>query len=236
MCWQFRLLLFKQLDGCFYRSIQLFYTVSIDFPHSWSRLHTFHAWYGNFLSSKNFVRFFAVSLFWNESSFSPFQQLRHFGFDILIDVLGFFTCSSSPFVYCYFGKNSTDCYANMADRLYEINWQHIPIDLQKYFILIIGNMQRPLFYHGFQIFVVNLETFQQVRKKISLFDSAARLIRNSCTHLLYYHWAIICDVKSQKASSHWTKLSQFSFDFPFIRQIFRKIITFYMMFKTFTSE
>lgn len=108
---------------------------------------------------------FSANFSWYKSFCAIFQQIQHLGFDICILVLGFFTCSSSPFMYCYFGKNSSDCYANMGDRLYETNWQHIPIDLQKYFIIIIGNMQRPLYYHGFQIFTVNLETFQQVTRK-----------------------------------------------------------------------
>lgn len=94
-----------------------------------------------------------------------FQQVQHFGFDILIILIGFLVCTSSPFVYCYYGKITTDCYANMADRLFEIDWQQLPIGIQKYFIVMIGNMQRPLYYHGFEFIVLNLETFQKVSGK-----------------------------------------------------------------------
>lgn len=94
-----------------------------------------------------------------------FQQVRHFDFDILIVMIGFFITASSPFVYCFFGKITTECYANMADRLFEINWQQLPNDLQKYCILMIENMQRPLYYRGFEFFILNLETFQQVNRK-----------------------------------------------------------------------
>lgn len=94
-----------------------------------------------------------------------FQQVRHFDFDILIVMIGFFITASSPFVYCFFGKITIECYANMADRLFEINWQQLPNDLQKYCILMIENMQRPLYYHGFEIIILNLETFQQVNRK-----------------------------------------------------------------------
>lgn len=69
---------------------------------------------------------------------------------------------SNLFVYCFFGKVATESYERMADSLYEANWQNLDVDLQKYFILMIGNAHRPLFYHGFNFAILDLETFSKV--------------------------------------------------------------------------
>lgn len=76
--------------------------------------------------------------------------------------VGFLTSGANLFVYCFFGKLATDSYGEMATCLFESNWQVLPIDLRKYLILMIGNAQRPLYYHGFKIAVLNLETFLKV--------------------------------------------------------------------------
>lgn len=57
---------------------------------------------------------------------------------------------------------TTDSYEKMAERLFESNWQRLSIDLQKYFILMIANMQRPIRYHGGGVIALNLETFGNV--------------------------------------------------------------------------
>lgn len=66
------------------------------------------------------------------------------------------------FVYCYYGKIATDSFIAMSDCLYESNWHNLPIHLQKYFIIMITNAQRKLYYHGFGILFLNLETFSAV--------------------------------------------------------------------------
>lgn len=73
---------------------------------------------------------------------------------------------SNLFLYCYYGKLASESFESMADLLYENNWPELPNKLKKYFILMIGNGQQPLFYHGFGIAVLNLETFSKVRGTI----------------------------------------------------------------------
>lgn len=73
------------------------------------------------------------------------------------------TALSNFFIYCYFGKLATKSFEDMPDLLYESNWQTFPIRLQKYIILMIGNMQRPLYYHGFGMVLLDLGTFSKVR-------------------------------------------------------------------------
>lgn len=96
-----------------------------------------------------------------------FQQFQDPGSDLSILLASFGLCASVPFVYCLFGLMATESYENMADRLFESNWQQLPIDLQKYLILAIGNMQQPLHYHGFGIIYLNLEVFRDVRTRCS---------------------------------------------------------------------
>lgn len=68
------------------------------------------------------------------------------------------------FIFCYYGKIATESFENMADTLYEASWPDLPIELQKYFIVMIGNAQQPLYYHGFGMAILNLQTFTKVSK------------------------------------------------------------------------
>lgn len=69
---------------------------------------------------------------------------------------------SNLFVYCYFGKLATECYELMSDCVFEMNWRKQPVQLRKHFILMIANMQRPVYYHGFDVATMDLRTFIKV--------------------------------------------------------------------------
>lgn len=69
---------------------------------------------------------------------------------------------SNLFLYCFFGKLATDSYAEMAECMYETNWQDAPTELQKYLILMIANMQKPRQFHGFNVTLIDLQTFTNV--------------------------------------------------------------------------
>lgn len=75
------------------------------------------------------------------------------------------TGASNLFLWCFFGKVANESFGEMANCLYECNWQDFPIELQKYIIMMIANCQRPLYYHGSRIAILNLETFLKVRIK-----------------------------------------------------------------------
>lgn len=79
------------------------------------------------------------------------------------------------FTYCYFGKVATDSFQNMADCIYEMNWHELPIEQQKYFILMIANTQKPLYYHGFNV-TLNLETFCQVSNFVKFHTVSYKLL------------------------------------------------------------
>lgn len=79
-------------------------------------------------------------------------------------LVAFMFCASTPFMYCHFGQIATGSYEKLADLLFGCNWQQLPLNLQKFFVLMIENMQRPLHYHGFGVAILNLETFRNVNE------------------------------------------------------------------------
>lgn len=69
---------------------------------------------------------------------------------------------SGALFYCFFGRMATEQFSQMADCLFQSDWPNLPIQLQKYYILMIDNAQLPLCYHGFGMTIMNLETFTKV--------------------------------------------------------------------------
>lgn len=53
----------------------------------------------------------------------------------------------------------------MGDFLFETNWYKHPIDSQKRVHFMIYAMQKPIFYKGFDITILDLETFTKVTFK-----------------------------------------------------------------------
>ena len=74
------------------------------------------------------------------------------------------TIISNLFLCCFFGKLTSESYACIADYLFDLNWHGMPLDLQKYFIMMIANAQIPLNYRGYGTLEMNLQTFTKVRK------------------------------------------------------------------------
>lgn len=88
----------------------------------------------------------------------------HPDFGIVMITVAILGGVSVLFAYCYFGSMATESYEQMADCLYNCNWLGLSNELQKYFIIMMGNTQRPIYYSGFGIAVLNLETFTKVNK------------------------------------------------------------------------
>lgn len=124
--------------------------------------------------------------------------------------MAFVIASANPFLYCFYSKNTTENFLKMSDHLFGSNWQQLSPDLQKYFILMIANMNKPLFYHGSGIVVLDLETFRNVRKKI-IFGQLRK------------YWS---KMYVEKATSRFLN---------YLLQIFRKVISFYVAFKALTD-
>lgn len=109
------------------------------------------------------------------------QYLERIDIGIFPLLIGAVVSALNLFLYCYFGKLATESHAKIADCLYKTNWQNLPIDSQKYFILMIANMQKPLHYHGFKIAVLDLETFTNVRN----LQSCQKLLGSCFVFLLW---------------------------------------------------
>lgn len=92
--------------------------------------------------------------------------MKHPDFGILIILIGFFNGLSQLFLYCYFGKMATTNYEQIAHCMYECNWIELPVEMQKYFVLMITDAQRPIYYQGFKIAILNLETMTKVKMSI----------------------------------------------------------------------
>ena len=67
-----------------------------------------------------------------------------------------------PLPYCYFGKLTTESFAQMCDCIYDLKWPYLSSELQKSVILMIANMQEPIYYHGFRIVTLDLNTLVRV--------------------------------------------------------------------------
>lgn len=59
---------------------------------------------------------------------------------------------------------ATESFQRMSECLYDSNWPGLTPNLQKYFVLMIGNTQQPIYYSGFGLVVLNLEAFGKVRE------------------------------------------------------------------------
>lgn len=112
---------------------------------------------------ENFICLKFKVFFFVEMKILLFQQWQHHIDFTMVTVL--MTSSigiSTLLLYCYFGKLATDSYAEMSDCIFNMNWCEQSIELQKYFILMIENMQKSIYYHGFEIAKMDLETFIKV--------------------------------------------------------------------------
>lgn len=53
-------------------------------------------------------------------------------------------------------------FEKMADCFYDCNWIELPIGVQKHIVTMIIMAQKPIFYHGYGLVTMNLETFTTV--------------------------------------------------------------------------
>lgn len=104
--------------------------------------------------------------FYTHKNLYHFQQLKHINFSVILLLIGVLVGIATLFLYCYFGALVIECYDEMPKCLFESNWQGLSVDLQKYFILMIGNANRPLYYHGFGFTILDLKTFSSLIKAV----------------------------------------------------------------------
>lgn len=87
------------------------------------------------------------------------------GFIVTSVVLTTSTVMEILLFYCYFGTMATESYEMMSDCVYDMNWYEQPNKLQKYFILMLANMQKSIYYHGFEMAKLDMNTFVKVKNR-----------------------------------------------------------------------
>lgn len=120
------------------------------------RIQSFRWAYTNLITENSVVFNFHSMIF--------FQQFNHIYFEVVVLLMVMFVGLSNLFLYCFLGKLATDSFEEMADCLYNSNWMVLPVQLQKYLIIMIENIQQPICYHGFKIINLDLITFITVRE------------------------------------------------------------------------
>lgn len=104
--------------------------------------------------------------------FHQFQELKDPDSDLMIYLSAAICGTSNLFLYCYFGKQANYSFEKMADVFYDCNWQSLPYRLQKNFIVALANTQIPIYYHGFGVAFLTLETFTNVSFIVKLIFTA----------------------------------------------------------------
>lgn len=126
---------------------------------------------------------------------------------MLVIIMALAIGTATLFVYCYFGKMATESYEKMSSCLYDCNWVGLPPKLQKHFVIMIANAQQPLYYHGFGMMVLNLESFTKVQNENLKWHWSVNFID---THYLYQKFLSL--------------------------QMIRLVFSSFMMFKTLTTD
>lgn len=76
--------------------------------------------------------------------------------------MGIVYTTTALYLYCYCGQVSTDSYTSIADRLYNSEWVSAPIKLRRMYVLMIAHAQKRMYYRGYGVVDLNLETYLRV--------------------------------------------------------------------------
>lgn len=80
--------------------------------------------------------------------------------------MGVFISGSTLYLYCDSAQLATDNLIMFGDEVFDSVWYELPNKIQKSYILIIANAQKPLNYDGLQMVYLNLPTFSQVLRSV----------------------------------------------------------------------
>lgn len=77
-------------------------------------------------------------------------------------VLAMATGFENIILYNSFGQMTSNSFADIGADFYDGPWLKLPIHLQKSFIMLIQNAQKPLRYDGFGVAHLDLNTLGEV--------------------------------------------------------------------------
>lgn len=141
--------------------------------------------------------------------------------------MAIFLSLSNIFVYCFLGKFAFECFDKMPGSLYDSNWYKLPNRYWKYLVIIIGNMQTPLYYCGFGVAILDLETFTKV-----CIGSKSFVENQDFKVFQDYICVWICPKKFLHIC-YYTNVTWV--DKVFFFQVLNTVYSYYMIFKTFTQ-
>lgn len=95
-----------------------------------------------------------------------YQAFHHIDLQFFLMLGGCAIGLLNLYVYCYYGKMATVELEAYADHIYNTQWYRKRLNIQKSYIVIIQYTQRPVFYHGFDIIDLNMETFSKLIRAV----------------------------------------------------------------------
>lgn len=101
---------------------------------------------------------------------SPQQVIMDADFKVLLVSLAVFLSTGVVFIYCFMGTFTTDQFLLYADISYESSWYKFPVKLQRYYVLILADSQRPRSFDGWGLIELTLVTFTKVLQIIRLIE------------------------------------------------------------------
>lgn len=95
--------------------------------------------------------------------------MQHPDFELVALFTSLIVGCGTVYTFCYFGKLATDSFNNTSHCIYDSKWQHLDNYLKKHLLLMMKISQRQLYYHGFGMLTLNLETFAQVTDSYKIY-------------------------------------------------------------------
>lgn len=123
-----------------------------------------------------FTQMLCIVLHMTCSVFQMDVAIKHPNLNFYMILMSLLVSGANLYLYCYYGDRSTRNFDQMAHVIFQSNWNERPVEIQKFFKMMIANAQRPLFYHGLYIFHLNLETYLKLLKSVIRFVKTLRKI------------------------------------------------------------
>lgn len=86
-------------------------------------------------------------------------------FDIIFISFLLFWTIVLIFIFCELGERVTQQFNEFNEQFCQCNWYLFPIEMQRMFIIVISNTQRPAIIEGYANIVCTRDAFKQVRFK-----------------------------------------------------------------------
>ncbi|XP_055301836.1 putative odorant receptor 69a [Sitodiplosis mosellana] len=87
------------------------------------------------------------------------EMLKHFDFDILLNLNSLFTQLFFNYISCYYANNVTIKSFAAAEISYGMNWYVFPVNRQLLICLMVQRAQKPFYLKGYDIVDCSLTTF-----------------------------------------------------------------------------